>query len=60
MPLRLAPSSAMGAMLFRLVDVLTDQEELCPPAVLELPRSVVYTNEAQFDPRWVAHMLTEA
>src|SRR5262245_8028203 len=45
-------------MLFRLMDELIDQETLVPQTTCELPRSIVYTNEAEFDRKWAAYGLS--
>ena len=47
-------------MLFRLTDVLQDQETLVPTSVCDMPCSIVHTNEADFDPQWAEHIIEHA
>ena len=47
-------------MLCKLADMFRAQETLFPAAICNLPLSIIYTNEADFDPRWAHHLLSHA
>jgi hypothetical protein len=47
-------------MMFRLTEILSEQEIIFPAVECELPTSVVHTNEAEFDPKWAEHVLDHA